>query len=369
MWPNNILIAGLGLIGGSVALAIKKDHPNTTISGFDVKRSSLEEGKRIGIIDEIVSDLRKGAENADVIFLCAPVRASERMMVEIAGYDLKDNVIVTDVGSTKSEMMDVAQVLRDKGVVFVGGHPMAGSHKSGVSAANVDLFENAYYIFTPDKGSGQDTVDVLKALLSGTRAKFVTLTAKEHDRITGTLSHMPHIIASGLVRQAGELAKEFPNSSQLATGGFRDITRIASSDPQMWFDVLMSNRDILIDQLEDWQQLLSDIKEWISNEDESSILNYFGYGKSFRDSLPAGKVEGTIPAFYDLFVDIPDHPGAIAEVTAYLAEEGISLVNLKILETREDINGILQLSFRNERDKERAKDRIRKDSSYIFHEK
>jgi Prephenate dehydrogenase len=291
------------------------------------------------------------------------------IIAELADYDLKRNVIITDVGSTKKEIANTAKILEEKGITFVGGHPMAGSHKSGVSAANVDLFENAYYLLTPSNSKNNDHTDVLKELLSGIRVKFLTLTPDEHDHITGVLSHMPHIIASALVRQADVLSQELPNANVLAAGGFRDITRIASSDPFMWTDILLSNKEVLLQQLKEWQTLIFDIEEWISLDDSNAILEYFSRAKITRDNLPMRKDGGAIPAFNDLFVDIPDRPGVIAEVTKYLAEENISLIDLKILEIREDINGILQLTFKNKKDLDLARACIGKNTDFVCHEK
>ena len=366
---ENILIIGLGLIGGSIALGIRRDHPTITISGYDLNASALEEGKRLGIIDEIATELRPHSEKADVIFLCTPVRTSADMISRLADHNLKGNVIVTDVGSTKKEITDAAKVLERKDITFIGGHPMAGSHKSGISAANVDLFENAYYLLTPSNNKDIAGTNTLKELLSGTHVKFLTLTPDEHDRITGVLSHMPHIIASVLVHQANVLSQELPNANVLAAGGFRDITRIASSDPHMWTDILLSNKDILLQQLKEWQILISDIEEWISFDDSNAILEYFSRAKITRDNLPIRKDGGAIPAFNDLFVDIPDRPGVIAEVTRYLGEENISLIDLKILEIREDINGILQLTFRSRKDLDLARTCIEKNTDFVCYGK
>ena len=366
---KNVLVIGLGLIGGSIALGIKRDHPDVVVSGFDLSRTSLERGIEMGAIDIISDDISTSASVADVIFLCTPVRTSERFITDLSNVPLKKNVIVTDVGSTKSEIVEFAHVLREKGITFVGGHPMAGSHKSGMIAANANLFENAYYLFTPKNSSENNAVDTLKKLLSGTHANFLTLSPDEHDKVVGTLSHIPHIIASGLVRQADDLSKELPNSDRLAAGGFRDITRIASSDPQMWTDILISNKDILGGQLKEWQALISEVIEWLDTKDEESIFKYFENSKNFRDALPASVSAGAIPAFCDLFVTIPDYPGSIAEVTTYLAKDGISLTNFAILETREDINGILQLSFGSKSDQKRARECIERNSDYICHER
>ncbi|MCZ1527253.1 prephenate dehydrogenase/arogenate dehydrogenase family protein, partial [Enterococcus faecium] len=193
--------------------------------------------------------------------------------------------------------------------------------------------------------------------------KYVTLTAREHDRITGMLSHFPHILAAGLVNQAEQFNQEYPRAKQLAAGGFRDITRIASSDPVMWTDILLSNKQILLERLADWQQEMTQIAEWIMTENQSEIFSFFNRAKESRDQLPVHK-QGAIPAFFDLFIDVPDEPGVIAEVTGLIGKAGVSLINLKIQETREDILGILQISFKNQQDLLQAKRIIMSNTSY-----
>ncbi|EUJ38411.1 prephenate dehydrogenase [Listeria weihenstephanensis FSL R9-0317] len=195
---------------------------------------------------------------------------------------------------------------------------------------------------------------------------FLELSAQEHDNITGMLSHLPHIVAAALVNQTSDFTQEHPAAFRLAAGGFRDITRIASSDPTMWTDISLSNKETLRKLLSTWRDGMNDAIQMLENEDTKAIYQFFDTAKEFRDSLPVHQ-EGAIPSFYDLFVDVPDYPGVISEVTGFLAQEEISLINIKILETREDIMGILQITFQNEKDRERAKRCIEKHSYYQCH--
>lgn len=365
---KRILVIGLGLIGGSIALGIKKQQPTATIIGLDKAMDSLIQGKKLGVIDEIGASFEAEMKTADVVFFCTPVSQTRKMLQNLDAESLKEDVLLTDVGSTKQEIMNAAQPLIDQGVSFIGGHPMAGSHKSGVLAADIDLFENAYYLLTITDQTNPRRVTELQELLTETRAKFLVVTPKEHDQMTGILSHLPHIIASGLVNQTDDFMVEHPNAKRLAAGGFRDITRIASSDPNMWTDILASNREVLISHLDGWQSQMRQVRDWLAEDNQPAIFEFFAEAKVTRDALPVHK-EGAIPAFYDLFVDVPDYPGVIAEVTAYLAQEEISLINLKILETREDIFGILQLTFKNQKELYRARACIEKNSDYLCYEK
>ncbi|MFK4565669.1 prephenate dehydrogenase [Enterococcus sp. UD-01] len=362
---KTILIVGLGLIGSSLALCIKRAHPQVKIIGLDQQKSSEDFALKRNLIDEKAESLEQAAVKADVILLSSPVKSLIQQLHTLSRLSLKETVVISDVGSTKLEVVTTAAQL---GLTnFIGGHPMAGSHKSGVTAADENLFENAYYILTPNQVK-QELVAAMKELLKGTRAKFVVLSAEEHDQITGMLSHLPHIIAAGLVNQSKVFNENYPRSRQLAAGGFRDITRIASSDPQMWTDILLSNKEVLLALLHSWQAEMQQVAEWLKTEDQAAIHQFFYAAKETRNQMPVHK-EGAIPAFYDLFIDVPDQPGVIAEVTGLLGKAEVSLTNVKILETREDIQGILQLSFKRQRDMEKAKQQIEEQTSYVCYEK
>ncbi|EOH98596.1 prephenate dehydrogenase [Enterococcus haemoperoxidus ATCC BAA-382] len=363
---KKVLIIGLGLIGSSLALCIKKEHPFTTVIGIDNQVTSEEFALKRNIIDQIGSSLETEAVQADIIFLCTPVKSMLKQLNVLGTLSLKQDVIISDVGSTKREIVQVAKKSGLK--TFIGGHPMAGSHKSGVTAADENLFENAYYILASSEVEKQSQIKELQTLLQGTRAKFVVLTAEEHDQITGMLSHLPHIIAAGLVNQSKIFNDEHPRSRQLAAGGFRDITRIASSDPQMWTDILLSNKESLLTLMNAWQAEMDQVSTWIQTENKEAIFQFFYEAKETRNQMPVHK-EGAIPAFHDLFVDVPDVPGVIAEITGLLGKAKLSLINLKILETREDIYGILQLTFKRQEDLEKAKDCIKKQTNYLCYEK
>ncbi|WP_100407221.1 prephenate dehydrogenase [Bacillus solitudinis] len=346
-------IIGLGLIGGSIALAIKREH-DVTIRGYDIQVEQVKIAQSLKVIDEVAVSIEEGVRDADLIILATPVTKTEQLLYEISTFKLKLGAIITDVGSTKQRIFEQSRFLKEKGVTFIGGHPMAGSHKSGVQAARAHLFENAFYILTPEGDADARSVIQLQNWLKGTKATFIELKPEEHDQIAGAISHFPHIIAASLVHQVSKMEKTNPLVSRLAAGGFRDITRIASSSPMMWRDILIHNKDSLLSLLEAWTSEMDKIKMMIEEENADNIYTYFKEAKTFRDRLPT-REKGAIPAFYDLFVDVPDHPGVISDVTSILADNQISLTNIRILETREDIMGVLRLSFRSEEDREQAK--------------
>ncbi|MTH52165.1 prephenate dehydrogenase [Bacillus mangrovi] len=360
---NRVCFIGLGLIGGSLAMAVKKEHPSIYVTGYDINSENAGLALTLGVIDEIAGSAAEGAIGADCIILSAPVQQTLQLMEELSRLPLKKGVLITDVGSTKETISLHAKKIFSDDVVFIGGHPMAGSHKSGVSAAKAHLFENAFYVLCGEKDEQALYIEELKNLFAGTKANFVVMDPKEHDLATGVISHFPHIIAAGLVHQAVRHEEENPLTRRLAAGGFRDITRIASSSPGMWRDILLQNKDHMLQLFERWFEEMQRIRNYVDTEDSHAIYRYFSDAKEFRDGLPA-RQQGAIPAFYDLYIDVPDFPGIISEITGFLAKEQISITNIRIIETREDVNGVLRISFQREEDRIRARDCIAKYTSY-----
>lgn len=360
---GTVLIIGMGLIGGSLALCIKNEHPDAKIIGHDVNSKELRLGRSLGVIDEMSLSLQPAAEQADLIIISTPVFQTEKIIAQFESFSLKENVLITDTGSTKEQIMKRSEVLSKNGIQFIGGHPMAGSHKSGVAAAKSILFENAFYMLTPGTGASAENVEKLQKWLKGTHAKFLIVEPREHDELTGMISHFPHIVAASLVHQAKVSSVEHPYLRRLAAGGFRDITRIASSNPTMWKDITIQNKMVLLTLLEEWKSEMDEVKSIIERNDTQKIFDYFNDAKTFRDDLPILE-KGAIPSFYDLFVDVPDYPGVISEVTGFLAQENISLTNIRIMETREDIYGVLVISFQTLEDRERALKCLKEHTGY-----
>lgn len=352
---KRVLIIGVGLIGGSIALAIKKEHPGVYITGYDLNEQNCRLAEKMNIIDECLPSFEKEAAASDLIILACPVEEVEQKICQLAELPLKPEAIITDVGSTKVKIMEKSAVLREKGAVFIGGHPMAGSHKSGAGSARRHLFENAFYILTPAGNTTEEKVCELKSWLKGTGANFVVMEPEEHDMVTGVVSHLPHLIATSIVRQVKKHAGANERVRWLAAGGFRDITRIASSSPAMWRDVVKHNQSSLLSLIDEWIDEMEYVKDLVQSGDQDDIYSYFADAKKFRDALPV-RARGAIDAFYDLYVDVLDKPGVISHVTAVLAEKRISLTNIRIIEAREDVFGVLRLSFQTEADREKAQE-------------
>ncbi|MFD1389454.1 prephenate dehydrogenase [Oceanobacillus sp. FSL W7-1293] len=343
MKKQQVLIAGLGLIGGSIAKAIRKESEHYII-GFDVNENTLHFASNHGIIDEAFTNFEEAALKADIIIISAPISETIQLVSRLDDIPFEKDVIVSDTASVKGSVLIAANGLSNKAIRFIGGHPMAGSHKKGIEAAKEHLFENAIYVLSPLDNATEENVDTLRDVLSATKSNFVVLQSDEHDEMTGVISHFPHLIASSLVHQARKWEKKHSYLPKLAAGGFRDITRIASSNPVMWQDIFYHNQSKMSAMLDDWIVEMEQLKKLIEDNEKEEVITYLDSAKNYRDGLNEGG-RGAIPAFYDVIVDIADQPGAIAEVALILANASLSIKNIEILEVREGITGALRLSF------------------------
>lgn len=350
---RTILVAGLGLIGGSLAKAIKKDSDHTVI-GYDVTESTVDFAVQTAIVDEKTVDFLESAKTADIIVLAAPISASITLLEQLNEVNFEQDVVVTDVSSVKGTIFQVADQLTNSRLCFIGGHPMAGSHKAGIEAAKSHLFENAIYVLTPTKRCGIHQVNDLKNVLYHTKSHFMTLQPEEHDEMTSVVSHFPHLIASSLVHQAKKWGQVHAYLPELAAGGFRDITRIASSNPMMWQDIFQHNDEKMSRLIQDWINEMVTLKEFLDKNKKQEMIEYLDQAKEYRDGLLTSQ-KGALPSFYDVYVDVKDQPGAISSVVQLLAEAEISIQNIRILEIRDNVMGALRLSFNSLQDQQAAK--------------
>ncbi|WP_174613600.1 prephenate dehydrogenase [Virgibacillus ihumii] len=339
---RTIFIIGLGLIGGSLAKSLKNDSSNYII-GYDSDMRSMEFAQKNNIIHASCEDITISAQEADIIILGTPISETIAILGKLDKVPFDHEVIVSDVSSVKSPVMNKAKMITNKNINFIGGHPMAGSHKRGVTAAKAHLFENAIYVLSPAESCRSHYVDELEEVLRIAKSNFIVLPAEDHDEMTGVISHFPHLIASSLVHQARKWQDTHAYIPKLAAGGFRDITRIASSNPNLWQDIFYHNRSKMSQLLGDWIAEMNELKDLIDHNNRIEMTAYLKQAKEYRDGLGISE-KGAIPAFYDLYIDIRDQPGAISSVAHILASAEISIKNLQILEIREGITGVLRLS-------------------------
>ena len=350
---HTIGFIGLGLIGGSIAKKMKSNQPDIKIYATAHHKETIQEAYRDGLIENNTLLPLSAFHNCDYIFLCAPVQKNLEYLRELKEI-IREDCMITDVGSTKTEIHEEVVRLHME-ANFIGGHPMAGSEKTGILSAVPTLLENAYYIITPTAVTPQDKINEFRDFVLSLGALPLILDYKTHDYSTAAISHLPHMIAYTLVNLVKQSDDDQETMKTIAAGGFKDITRIASSSPVMWQNICASNREQILVLMDKYTALLSRLRSYIEASDEQALLDFFQSAKDYRDSLslPNIKTEST---YYELFVDLPDETGGIAKVSRILADAGISIKNIGIVNNREFEEGILHISFADERSRSKAKE-------------
>lgn len=343
---------GLGLIGGSIARTIRKFHPDYRLLAFDKDRSALAEAVSLNVINGICDIEDEQLYNCDYLFLCAPVEFNVEYMEKIKA-SLGENCILTDVGSVKSVIHEKVTELGLEGR-FIGGHPMAGSERSGFSNSSDHLLENAYYIITPGGEVALEKISDFTELISSLGAIPLVITAEEHDFITAGVSHLPHIVASALVNLVNLLDNDAQYMKMIAAGGFRDITRIASSSPVMWEQICLENQKNISTVLDEFIRMLIQIRCSIDNKEADNIFDMFASSKDYRDSIDIID-NSLIPRSYVLYIDVADEAGAIATIATILATEKVNIKNIGIIHNREFEDGVLKIEFYTDAALEQAK--------------
>lgn len=338
-------ICGLGLIGGSLAKAFKEKSNIINITAFDENESFLVNAFNQGFISGYSSKSLSIFENCDIVFVCTPVLTVQRYVIEISKHT---NAIITDVGSTKYEILNKAKDFK-----FIGGHPMAGSEKSGFYASDEALFENAIYVLCRGENIKNSDLNLLKELVVSIGAIPLEMDALEHDKTVGVISHLPHIISASLVNTAIEDNNK--NILRLAAGGFKDITRISSSNPKLWQEIILSSNNIIIEILDKYIEELIEIKNAISKKESEKILLFFTNAKKYRDEISENN-KGLLSTYYELRVNVSDKPGIIGYVTTLLGKNDINIKNLNIQHNRDYEGGCLRFTFDTKELTKKARD-------------
>ena len=362
---TKIAFVGLGLIGGSIAKAIRQYYPDYEIIAFDKNKETLALATQESIIDVACTSIDDNFANCKYIFLCAPVAYNTAYLKQLKDY-VSGDCILTDVGSVKTSIHKeiIALDMEDN---FIGGHPMAGSEKSGFANSKAHLIENAYYILTPSTKVSQDKLDTYHKFVESLKALPVTLSYEEHDYITGVISHLPHIIASTLVNFVKENDGKEELMKHLAAGGFKDITRIASSSPTMWQHICLQNSSNIVGILDEYIAMLKDARERVESNSEHQIYDLFETSRNYRNSIPGGS-SGPIKRMFAIYCDIIDEAGAIATIATILSANHINLKNIGIIHNREFEEGVLRIEFYDEDSSKKAVNILQK-YRYIVYER
>lgn len=336
---------GLGLIGGSIAKSIKRFHPETVICAYTRTESTLDAAIADGVVDIKCTKEDPEFEKCNYIFLCAPVNDNIAYLHWLKNH-ITDDCILTDVGSVKGEIHEaVHQIGLDRN--FIGGHPMAGSEKTGYENATDFLLENAYYILTPGEEMDIMRLTYFMEFITSLGSIPLVITCEEHDYITAAVSHLPHIIASTLVNAVQKMDTPEQYMKLIAAGGFKDITRIASSSPVMWQQICSENQQMISKVLDEYIRLIVQAKCWVDNKEEAEIYDMFDSAREYRNSI-SDTNKGAIHKVYAIYCDIYDEAGGIATIATLLAMNNINIKNIGIIHNREFEEGVLRIEFYEE---------------------
>lgn len=349
---NKIAIVGVGLIGGSIGMSVLGRNLAVQVIGIDTSEDIIQMAIDTEAIHQGTTDLAEGLKGADLVIVATPVGSSGDILKKILPY-IKSGAIITDVGSTKSEIVSLAEKIIPDNIHFVGGHPMAGSEQAGITGADRYLFENAIYILTPSEKTNQDALTKVKGLVTAMGARVIELDPREHDLMVAAVSHLPHIVAAAMVNAVGNIQAEKAQTMLLAAGGFRDTTRIASSHPIMWRDVCLTNKDMILKALQEFQRVLNEFEAELTGCEGDKLEKQFQRARELRNTIPE-KVKGYLPLLHEIVVTVPDKPGMIAEVASILGEKGININDIEILHVREGEGGTIRLGFSTEINQEEA---------------
>lgn len=327
-------IIGVGLIGGSIGLAAR-ERLAADVTGWDPSREALDAACRLGALDRAAATLEEAVADAEVVFVAAPVRALPRLVAAALAAAPAD-CVVTDVGSTKRSVVACTGDPR-----FVGGHPLAGAETAGVEHARADLFHEAVWYLTPTEQATGELFERLHRVVRGLGARPTAIDAATHDTMLAAVSHLPHVVANVLVAQAaGALGEE---TGQLpATGpSFRDATRVAGANSAIWTDIYLSNRDALIERIDDAIERLVAVKGALADGDADAVTAWNDAAADDRRRLLEAQLAGG--PLHELRVSVPNEPGVIARLALELGRAGVNIVDMALYPAPDHSEGVVAL--------------------------
>ncbi len=351
---KSVMVVGLGLIGGSVAMAVHDADPAIEVVGVAPRRSTIDEALERGIVDRGVEaadsqlDAMLAQNAVDLVILCMPPAYAEGYLQRIAdsGYD----GIVTDTVSTKTQICQSAErVLRDPSR-FVPGHPMAGREVNGLAGATRGMFAGKYWILCPDQGTDYESFLALHSLVVAMGARCITIPREHHDEMVALVSHVPHMVASSLVELASRHCEGTDELFRIVAGGFRDSTRIAAGSPELWVDIAMSNREQIASGLHEMGQIVGSIEQMVAHGDSEALLEFLKRTSATRQRIPAAW-SASSERLLALRISVRNYPGAIAEATAIAGRMGCNIQSIEI-EHISDKSAILELVLTDEGDRQ-----------------
>jgi cyclohexadieny/prephenate dehydrogenase len=292
---EKVCIVGLGLIGGSIGLAIKRSNISNQITGYARSNSTLEKAIELGLVDSVKDNLKDAVNNSDLVILATPLSTFRELVEEMSPF-LKKGCIITDTGSAKLTVIEDLKDILPNGVEFVPGHPIAGTEESGPDAGFAELFDNRWCILTPTEDNSSNAVDLVKDFWESIGSKVEIMDPMHHDKVLAITSHIPHLIAFNIVGTANNLANVTEKEVvKYSAGGFRDFTRIAASDPKMWSDIFTYNSDAVLEMLDLFSNDLAKLKAAVIKKDSDLLFSNFEKTREVRKNIiDAGQEESDV---------------------------------------------------------------------------
>ncbi len=294
---KKVSIIGFGLIGSSIAREIRKYKLSKIISACDISKSAQKEVKSLRLANEITSDVKTSVKNADLVFICSPLSTYKKIFLAINKSANKD-AIITDVGSSKLNVVQLAEKILSKNLCFVPGHPIAGTEESGPKSGFLNLFKNRWFIITPSKLTKKIQKIKIEKIWKKFGSKVTSMSAQSHDNIMAITSHIPHLIAYNIVGTASRLEEKIKSEViKFSASGFRDFTRIASSDPTMWRDIVISNKKQILFMLKKFNKDLKNLEMAIRNENKNKLFTIFKNTRNIRKKIIQTGQDTKVPNF------------------------------------------------------------------------
>lgn len=343
---TRVAIIGTGLMGGSLALALMEISAVEKVTGYDVSVDTRQRARELGVCDSVAETPGEAVEDCDVLFVATPLGSMVNLLDSLAG-ELRKGVIVSDLGSTKKQITGAIQDVLPEGVHYVGGHPMTGSEQCGVESARAELFMDQYYILTPTVKTDAGAFSSIHRLLTEMGARVISMDPESHDLAMATISHVPHMLALLLMEMAVRQRKNIKNLFTIAAGGFRDMTRIAESNPQMWMDICDENREFIVERLLEYGISIAEMVDVLEGGDRERLAAMFENAGMARRELAeeAGK---RLSGLYQVSLPVPDEPGVISRVSTAVGALGINIEDIGIVHPLEGETGILNLRILGE---------------------
>jgi len=335
--PKSVALIGTGLIGGSIGLALRRE--GVAVRGFDHDPARAKTAEELGAVDALAVDIADAVGGADLVVVAVPVGHVAEAVLEAleAGAAL-----VTDVGSVKAPVVATVEAARpDLAPRFVGGHPMAGSEQEGLAGASPDLFVGATWVLTPTGRTDPQVFAEVRAWVAAFGAEPLAVSPELHDALVAVVSHVPQLAASTLMNVASAGNDEHAVMLRLAAGGFRDMTRIASSHPAIWPDICLANRDAIVGALDQYLDELTRVRAIVAAGDRADLLALLESARAARRNLPTGIPTDT--TMFEVRIPVPDREGVIAQVTTLAARFGVNIADLEIAHSLEGRSGVLVL--------------------------